>query len=77
LYQNNFIMKKFLSVFLIGIRIYICFKFVGGLIMNTVNPNEYPLQNLDWLLYYLVFDIWIQLVIPNTISENTTEDVEQ
>jgi hypothetical protein len=29
------------------------------------------------LLYYLVFDIWIQLVIPNTISENTTEDVEQ
>jgi hypothetical protein len=57
-------MKNFLSIILIGIRIYICFKFVGGLIMNSINPNEYPLQNLDWLLYYLVFDIWIQLVIP-------------
>jgi hypothetical protein len=62
-------MKNFLSIILIGIRIYICFKFVGGLIMNSINSNEYPLQNLDWLLYYLVFDIWIQLVIPTPSQE--------
>lgn len=70
-------MKNFLSLILIGIRIYICFKFVGGLILNTINHNDYPLDNLNWLLYYLVFDIWIQLVIPNAISEKTIEDVEQ
>lgn len=70
-------MKNFLSLILIGIRIYICFKFVGGLILNTINPNDFPLDNLNWLLYYLVFDIWVQLIIPNTISEKTTEDVEQ
>jgi hypothetical protein len=45
--------------------------------MNSINPIEYPLQNLDWLLYYLVFDIWIQLVIPNSISNETTEVSEQ
>lgn len=70
-------MKKFLSIILIAIRIYISYKFVGGLIMNMVNPKDFPLDNLNWLLYYLVFDIWIQLVIPNTVSDNTTEDVEQ
>jgi hypothetical protein len=37
--------------------------------MNSINSNEYPLQNLDWLLYYLVFDIWIQLVIPTPSQE--------
>lgn len=70
-------MKKFLSIILIAIRIYISYKFVGGLIMNMVNPKDFPLDNLNWLLYYLVFDIWIQLVIPNTVSDNTTEGVEQ
>lgn len=70
-------MKKFLSIILIAIRIYISYKFVGGLIMNMINPKDYPLDNLNWLLYYLVFDIWIQLVVPNSISENTTVDVEQ
>ena len=70
-------MKNFMSIILIIIRIYICFKFVGGLIMNSMNHIEYPLQNLDWLLYYLVFDIWIQLVIPNSISNETTEVSEQ
>lgn len=63
-------MKNFLSLILIGVRIYICFKFVSGLILNSINPTEYPLQNLDWLLYYLVFDIWLQLVIPNQTTEN-------
>ena len=62
-------MKNFLSIILIGIRIYISYKFVGGLIMNSINPSEYPLQNLDWLLYYLVFDIWIQLVITTPLQE--------
>lgn len=70
-------MKKFLSIILIAIRIYISYKFVGGLIMNMINPKDFPIDNLNWLLYYLVFDIWIQLVIPNTISDNTIEDVEQ
>jgi hypothetical protein len=70
-------MKKFMSIILIVIRIYISYKFVGGLIMNMINPKDFPLENLNWLLYYLVFDIWIQLVISNSIQENTTEVSEQ
>ena len=62
-------MKKFMSIILIVIRIYICYKFVGGLIMNMVNPKDFPLENLNWLLYYLVFDIWIQIVIPTPSEE--------
>ena len=70
-------MKKFMSIILIVIRIYISYKFVGGLIMNMINPKDFPIENLNWLLYYLVFDIWIQLVISNSIQETTTEVSEQ
>lgn len=70
-------MKNFLSIILVVIRIYISYKFIGGLIMNMVNPKDFPLENLNWLLYYLIFDIWLQLVVPNSIKENTTEVVEQ
>ena len=62
-------MKKFMSIILIVIRIYICYKFVGGLIMNMVNPKDFPIENLNWLLYYLVFDIWIQIVVPTPSEE--------
>lgn len=58
-----------MSIILIVIRIYICYKFVGGLIMNMVNPKDFPIENLNWLLYYLVFDIWIQIVIPTPSEE--------
>ena len=58
-----------MSIILIVIRIYICYKFVGGLIMNMVNPKDFPIENLNWLLYYLVFDIWIQIVVPTPSEE--------
>ena len=66
-------MKKFLMVFLILVRLYICYKVIGGLIMNSINPTQYPLENITWWVYYLIFDIWLQQIIPNNITESNDE----
>jgi hypothetical protein len=66
-------MKKFLMIFLIVIRLYVCYRVVGGLIMNSINPQQNPLDNITWWIYYLIFDIWLQQIIPNNVSESNDE----
>jgi hypothetical protein len=66
-------MKKFLMVFLVVIRLYVCYRVVGGLIMNSINPQQNPLDNITWWIYYLIFDIWLQQIIPNNVSESNDE----
>lgn len=46
-------------------RIYLGFKFIWVLIANTINPEAYPLSDLDWFLYFLVFDIWLHMISQN------------
>jgi hypothetical protein len=62
-------MKKFLMIFLVVIRLYVCYRVVGGLIMNSINPQQHPLDNITWWIYYLIFDIWLQQIIPNNVTE--------
>jgi hypothetical protein len=66
-------MKKFLMIFLVVIRLYVCYRVVGGLIMNSINPQQNPLDNITWWIYYLIFDIWLQQIIPNNVSESNDE----
>jgi hypothetical protein len=66
-------MKKFLMVFLVVIRLYVCYRVVGGLIMNSINPQQNPLDNITWWIYYLIFDIWLQQIIPNNVTEPNDE----
>jgi hypothetical protein len=66
-------MKKFLMIFLIGVRFYICYRVIGGLIMNTINPEQYPLENITWWIYYLIFDTWLQQIIPNSLTDEVSE----
>ena len=62
-------------IFLVGIRIYVCYKVIGGLIMNSVNPEQYPLDNIMWWIYYMIFDTWLQQIIPNSINEDSDESI--
>ena len=69
-------MKKFLMIFLVVIRIYVCYKVISGLIMNSVNPQQYPLDNIMWWIYYMIFDTWLQQIIPNSITEDSDESIK-
>jgi hypothetical protein len=60
-------------IFLVVIRLYVCYRVVGGLIMNSINPQQNPLDNITWWIYYLIFDIWLQQIIPNNVSESNDE----
>ncbi len=60
-------------IFLVVVRLYICYKVVGGLIMNSINPQLYPLDNLNWWIYYLIFDTWLQQIIPNSVIESNNQ----
>lgn len=65
-------MEKFLKVFgfvLLVSRVYIIYKLVILLYLTQSNPVEYPMDKLTWWGYLLIFDIWLQLVLP-PIDEN-------
>lgn len=46
-------------------RIYLGIKFLWVLIMNQVNPENYPLESLQWFLYFMIFDIWLHSISRN------------
>jgi hypothetical protein len=65
-------MEKFLKVLgfvLLVSRVYIIYKLVILLYLTQSNPVEYPIDKLTWWGYLLIFDIWLQLVLP-PIDEN-------
>lgn len=65
-------MEKFLKVLgfvLLVLRVYIIYKLVILLYLTQSNPVEYPMDKLTWWGYLLIFDIWLQLVLP-PIDEN-------
>ena len=59
-------MGKLFGVLLLIGRVYIICKIVFLLFMTQLNPQEYPMEKLTWWIYFLVFDIWLQLVLPPT-----------
>jgi hypothetical protein len=65
--MENFI--KFITSlikFLIIIKMWYLFT------MNYLYPEEYPLSDMTWWIYFLVFDIWVM----TTINSSTKNDVE-
>ena len=60
-------MEKFLKVLgfvLLVSRVYIIYKLVILLYLTQSNPVEYPMDKLTWWGYLLIFDIWLQFVLP-------------
>ena len=56
--------SKILWLILLVSRIYIIYKLVILLYLTQLNPVEYPMDKLTWWGYLLLFDIWLQLVLP-------------
>ena len=38
--------------------------------MNWLYPYEFPLSDLTWWVYFLVFDIWVTLTLTSTKDED-------
>jgi hypothetical protein len=56
--------SKILWLILLVSRIYITYKLITLLYLTQLNPVEYPMDKLTWWGYLLLFDIWLQLVLP-------------
>ena len=58
-------------VFYILIRIYIFAKIFYLLFVTYYYPDLYPISLLTWWIYFLIFDIWLEVILPN--KKSTTE----
>jgi hypothetical protein len=66
--MNKF--PKFLALILLVSRIYIIYKLITLLYWTQQNPIEYPMDKLTWWSCLLIFDIWLQNVLPSMDSED-------
>jgi hypothetical protein len=61
---------KILALILLVSRIYIIYKLISLLYLTQQNPIEYPMEKLNWWSCLLIFDIWIQSVLPSMDKED-------
>jgi hypothetical protein len=66
--MNKF--PNFLDLILLVSRIYIIYKLITLLYWTQQNPIEYPMDKLTWWSCLLIFDIWLQNVLPSMDSED-------
>ena len=61
-----------LSRILIGIYFFYC------LVMNLRNPMEYPLEKLNWFLFFFVWELWTYNAMskPTDGDESNNKEVE-
>jgi hypothetical protein len=62
-------MKKFLIFLVIVARIYIAIKILVLLYLSNLNADLHPISDLTWWIYFLVFDIWLQQILPDNPKE--------
>jgi len=65
-------MENFIKFITSLIKFLIIIKMGYLFTMNYLYPEEYPLSDLTWWIYFLVFDIWVM----TTINSSTKNDVE-
>jgi hypothetical protein len=61
---------KILALILLVSRIYIIYKLISLLYLTQQNPIEYPMDKLNWWSCLLIFDIWLQNVLPPMDKED-------
>lgn len=61
---------KILALILLVSRIYIIYKLISLLYLTQQNPIEYPMDKLTWWSCLLIFDIWLQNVLPSMDKED-------
>jgi hypothetical protein len=57
-------MISFYRFFYTLVRIYIFAKVFYLLFMTSAYPESYPLSMLTWWMYFLIFDIWLEVMLP-------------
>lgn len=57
-------MEILVSIFKL-LRIFVVFKVVYLLYMNSQNPSDYPIEGITWWIYFLIFDIWVNIVFTD------------
>ena len=57
-------------VFYILVRIYVFSKIFFLLFVTSAYPESYPVSLLTWWIYFLVFDIWLETMLPNKKENN-------
>jgi len=65
-------MENFIKFITSLIKFLIIIKMGYLFTMNYLYPEEYPLSDMTWWIYFLVFDIWVM----TTINSSTKNDVE-
>lgn len=63
-------MENFIKFITSLIKFLIIIKMGYLFTMNYLYPEEYPLSNLTWWIYFLVFDIWVTLTLASTKYED-------
>ena len=61
---------KILALILLVSRIYIIYKLISLLYLTQQNTIEYPMEKLNWWSCLLIFDIWLQNVLPSMDKED-------
>lgn len=62
------------SLFYIFVRIYVFAKVFFLMWMTYYYPETYPISSLTWWMYFLIFDIWLATIIPNTDIKKPKND---
>ena len=57
-------MITFYRFFYTLVRIYIFAKIFYLLYMTSSYPESYPISMLTWWMYFLIFDIWLEIMLP-------------
>lgn len=63
-------MKEVLKVVTSLLKFIIMIKIIYLFTMNWLYPEEFPLSDLTWWVYFLVFDIWVTLTLTSTKDED-------
>lgn len=53
-------------LFYIIIRIYVFAKIFFLMFMTYFYPESYTIDTLTWWIYFLVFDIWLSQMLPDS-----------
>ena len=68
---------KFIFNFLILLsRILIGIYFFYQLVMNLRNPMEYPLEKLNWFLFFFVWELWTYNAMSKPTDGDETDNKE-
>jgi uncharacterized membrane protein len=63
-------MKEAFKVITSLLKFIIMIKIIYLFTMNGLYPDEFPLSNLTWWIYFLVFDVWVTLTLASTKYED-------